>query len=1354
MTTGSQQGSIAGGIVGGIIGGMVGMPALGFAIGSMAGGMIGGALDPPDDQVTDLGANAFPDFNTAMRGLTVPVIFGTNRVSSQIAWQGNSQIIKNTTNTGGGKSGGSGAPSAKQVNTTYDYKLDLIYHLGLVYQPSVLYNAWETSGKKISGTSISQITTTGETDEDYTSTGLDTTTDRVTLAFTSGVFFAGNHPEPEDWSILTSAVGSAVRWPGTAWVGLQGLNLGSTISIPQLSWEIGSPQDASITNDPNFTGGGDLTDQQYLASRNPVDQHGNVWVRQYNGTEIAVYSNGGTLLQTYDLSGTALAPLNPAGADLLNVILVQYPLWNLVDPVSTNFEYWGGAQMKLLHDGNQDRIIVTYITMAYPATISQAPSRVIASGRPNADGTITWLGACLQDRDRDDSLYMMGFHMPYTLFDLGGFKTFNDPIVVGGTAGISGIDWGMVVLPAINKIEGIYSGSWVNGNFHKFITDNAYLALPATSTYIGNVSILNYENMFTLPDFSGDCRIFGYLNRTFNADLIGFTTDFMTNDWRTSPLSTVGGLFEVTGMSVAANEPGLGAVTLPIDNDLPNPTILYDKFIDAGGTYSSLPGDGYDYDTGSTQTNVTATWLGTPYMAVQASGGVLCIWGQPYSRDPVYATDPALNLAPRIKLRAYMWSPLAGTFTELANAKGFNAIQTDVGYNTDVSGYSDPQIDYIDFGIKVSEEGGLTVYSIAGPYGGSNFTTSYVWWGQFGDIILGGGGQLTPPEIIRAILVNSYFGMFPGEAIIDSTSYNEAVTYCETYSIKVGSVYKNDESAQRHIELLLACYSGYLVIDASTNTIKFGLQDDNTTPVRTIDNTRLLRNEGQLPVKTTKGAAQDTYNMVRVAYLDRALDYKQNQIEVGDEVDQDLSGIRLRDFPPQFVMTAETAYRMANRALWDNLYTRDMHSFRLGWKDCDLEPGDLITLVDSFSGLNQVVRINRMKEVERGVFDVGAKQQLFYIPGQIPSSLSSSYWNNLIFADTYDSYPSQSEVSSISTYRAVPVPMAATAYEVPAEVEITPHVYITWISDGPAAGATLYLSPDGGSYAIADNATPYPTAGRIMRGLPNNADPVTNLDVIIQPSSSWSVGSPAFSINATLPEITPAAMQQGLATILVGSEMLAYNTVTLLSQNTYRLGNVYRGWAGSPIASHSSLDLFFHHGNGVFSQEYGIDRIGTTFYYKVVPYGFYGDAYDVSSVVAQQYTILGSNYRPQSPATPQYLSGRGITKVNAGSAVDIPITWPATSRTSGFGFGGAGSNAGGAGSFTDDAGTYWAVSVVGSGSLVVRSTTVTTPNFTYTSSQNAADNGAWRGNVAFNVTPRNAYGNAPATAVISMELFF
>ena len=132
MTTGSQQGSIAGGIAGGIIGAMVGMPALGFAIGSMAGGMIGGALDPPDDQVTDLGANAFPDFNTAMRGLTVPVIFGTNRVSSQIAWQGNSQIIKNTTNTGGGKSGGSGAPSAKQVNTTYDYKLDIVYHLGIV----------------------------------------------------------------------------------------------------------------------------------------------------------------------------------------------------------------------------------------------------------------------------------------------------------------------------------------------------------------------------------------------------------------------------------------------------------------------------------------------------------------------------------------------------------------------------------------------------------------------------------------------------------------------------------------------------------------------------------------------------------------------------------------------------------------------------------------------------------------------------------------------------------------------------------------------------------------------------------------------------------------------------------------------------------------------------------------------------------------------------------------------------------------------------------------------------------------------------------------------------------------------
>jgi hypothetical protein len=579
--------------------------------------------------------------------------------------------------------------------------------------------------------------------------------------------------------------------------------------------------------------------------------------------------------------------------------------------------------------------------------------------------------------------------------------------------------------------------------------------------------------------------------------------------------------------------------------------------------------------------------------------------------------------------------------------------------------------------------------------------------------------------------------------------------YCALNEIKISCVISQQESANQILSMLLAVYGGWLSVDSAANKIKFGVMDLSPSPVRTIDNHHLVRRGSSPPVSTSKGAGQDTFNLIKVNYYDRELNYEQNQIQEGDEVDQDFNGVRLKEFPLRFVMNELTARRLAVRTLWSNLYGRDTHSFQLGWKDADLEPGDLITLVDSFSGLNQVVQITRMEEKDRGTFDVDAQQQLQYIPGFASSQVSSAQWD-YINTGGISSYTSASSPYVFNSIQGVYGLRNATAFELPREFELTgnPQVYVAWAAYGRPAGATLYVSADGSTYAPAKTVTPYQVSGIILTALPKNTHFAENVDLFLAPSSNFTTNSNYWEYDDYLGDVSQDAMHAGAGLIWVGSEMLAFASLTLLGQNKYRAARVYRGWGGTPVGTHSSGDTFYKQGAGVFAIPYTDNQIGNTLYYKVAPFGFNGIEYPVSSINANQYTLQGLFYRPRLPAQIQYEGRRGETKFHVGSTENIPVTWPECAQQSGYGAGGYGTNPGDYGSFTRDVASIgYHVAVVGSGSAVVRSSYVSSGFFSYSSAQNAGDNGAWRGNVAIRVTPVNQYGLANGTSVLSLELF-
>jgi hypothetical protein len=1334
MSNGQQTGAVIGGVVGGAIGFFAGgNVALGFSVGWTLGSLVGGAMDPPDDQITDMGRQEFPPLSIAVRGMTVPVAFGTNRIAAKPMWQGNNETVRQETNQkSGGKGGGSGGSKGpKQVNVTYTYKMDIAYALAMPHHPYSLVKGW-IGADRISGNTISMIDANYPTDFEIYDPVEAVAGNIAVLNFDSASYFPGNIPETEDWEPVQSSIGVNMRWPGLAWLGFDGMNLGDRPVLPQLSFELssGSEDAFNYTNDPalewNATTGSAVSSTTFQH----VDQYGNCWVvaRQGGSYQCFDYETGAVLT-----SGSV--------SDWIATIGAAYP--NAVTGISAP----GLASVYLFHmSPDVDRVI-----MAFQGNVDAwccAASFTIAE-----DGALTLVGALRFKVDGNV------FGVPYTQ-NYGFLHTKrrqrSDPFLYYGSIDTGGNNTGFMTIPSVEDIEVANINGSMTGATLRLVNGEAF--------YYGIAGTVSPE-LFTLP--YGTVTDLG----------VAWSTKIF---WYTSAASANGSNTWLT--AYLASNPNGGMITHdlnPLEDDyapatgvthsalsMPAPVEEGDIFIDGDGTpFTYFEDQGKNYDgTGS----ASFYYFGPPYIEQVDTYVWLVIFIARHKTDTSYV-DSSSRV--KTKLRAYFWNAIEQTFTEAKYIGGELFQFSEVGGSTstilnwnDTAFYMDPDTNEVFLWLFM--ENGV-------PTADRLIKTRFGYLDRENDV------DLTPPEIIKEALVSTRFGVYPGADIIDETTYVAAVSYCETNNIFVSIVYDRTEPVTRIIEDLLLVYGGYLIVDATAGKIKFGLLDKQTAPVRTIDNHHLIRkSENDAPVNTGKTAPQDTINLVRVVYLDRALDYQQNQVEDGDELDQDENGVRLREYTRPFVMTAATAQRMATRALWNNMYVRNIHDFHLGWKDADLEPGDLITLVDSFSNTNEVVRINQWKEVERGLFQVSATQQFDYIPGVPGTSVTSALWNIITYSDINSNYTNPTSTSGPTWTTTPTAAIDARAYELPARYYngTGGKISVAWASQGQMGGATLFVSPDNVTYAAAAVKSPYPIWGRVLSGL--GGDPMRpfrkNLEIALFPRSIQVINSATFWMNETLNDVSYSAMHLNTGLMWVGSEMLAYEGVTLIGQNRYRLDRVYRGWLGTRQQQHNSGALFYKHDNAVFEYDYSPAQIGTALYYKVVPFTLQGQEYEVASVNPNTYSIQGAAWAPPIPQPPRlFLPGSGDVRQTFGmdfpipfaGVTDITLNWDYIAKLNGFGNGGYGANPGGFGAYAvtpPGEKSRWILSVTGSGGTIVRTVAIeaTSNNvpftnvvsYVYANSMNVADNGAWHNKPAFTLTAYNDYAIQPVTATTSFNL--
>lgn len=1385
--------------------------ALGASIGWLVGSWVVGGMG--EEATFDPGLQEMPLINNSLRGVTMPVIFGTVRCSANIIYRDGYTVDKNTYSQGGGSGGGG-------VETTeYTYFLDFIFHFGMVYKPAKLKGAF-IGPKAINNNSLSQIITTSD-GEGFTEPSNDPLFDHFSWWDVEGdtlkveadeaYFYGGADADSTEtgWAYFNSQVGgSDIRWPSTVWLGFRQLNLGAQPSIPNLN-AILSTNDtllefSSSPTTPTIVdqySGGSNTDRYYGRSRK-MDKYGqSYWSDVAVSTgDLTVVDKNGNLVVYWDeatLISKAEAFCSTAYGDSTIVLNGKTSLY--------------GSSCSVIGDGDYI-VLMTSVYQGWSATETQVNIILLqanSAAEPSVVGFCRFNGRGLTSVGTAN-MYNHGF------FEIAGTWDNLDALIMGYSCdGISGNNMVCFFMPSVNQLLASSFTTWWSGNSYSPATaevpyvrwtfpaqsgpDAGSYTASQVSTNWFTVNLVGYGRNSNGPCAGGFCLpylgstyrcaiYFGvnsYLHEQLALGNIGASSNDLIEEYARNaeidPQTTYPGFFlfldvgTKTVSSVIAYVPdGTNGDDVAFGNsfELLNRSQGLSLSTYRAGLWQPWQEEGYDI-TGDQTTDAGVDSYYDCAPSIMYRDGTDYYIG--FTRSSHATIDVGVSggnhkwkLAGSV--RFFQYKRNTGRFFNENTVGGVIAdMQADWGIGDTVA------VDFDESCYLLWKEGTNDLYFIGHGNQARNSVTGFggvnYWGGLYGSLN-DQSNDITPPEIIKEILTNDFFGVGFTTAQLDLNTYTAAVAYCVTNEIYVSTQFRQTQSYLQFIELCLAIYGGYLTWSGSK--IKFGYVDDNETPIRTIDNDHLLvelNAEGDMvdPVNISRGALQDTYNQVRVNYLDRNIAYRQNAVEVGDEVDQDINGIRLREFPPQFVMSEQTAGKLATRTLWSNLYSRQMYQFTLGPKDCDLEPGDIVTLVDSFSGLNQDVRIVAWQETDRMKFRVRAVDLIGY-------DVTADYSVNSAFAP--------GPTSPIGT---ASLPQDFVIYELPKEYESNnPRLYWSWLPGGRDMAAHMMASPDNTTYQrIGQKTNVYPHAGTLLQALPNDRSFIENVDVVLFPSSGYNTSSslPLAIENETLPTVQAAGRALGQGAFWVGSEMLAYEDAVLVGGNKYVLERVYRGWGGTHIHEHSSGDMFhLHNYGGVGYVDYTTDQIGTSFYYKARTFGFGGDYSNISSTDPKQYTIQGVFYRPQVldnlyiyvgsgdgtypeeiplPRGPvsnslYFMGGSNIRNVGSSQYQNITVTWEDGARDRGYGTGGYGldgTGGSGYGRFSQDVTSHsWRVTVTGSGDTVVRSTVVTTPFFEYSKADNIADNGAWRGNVAIAVTPFNDYGDALRYAVRSLEL--
>ena len=454
----------------------------------------------------------------------------------------------------------------------------------------------------------------------------------------------------------------------------------------------------------------------------------------------------------------------------------------------------------------------------------------------------------------------------------------------------------------------------------------------------------------------------------------------------------------------------------------------------------------------------------------------------------------------------------------------------------------------------------------------------------------------SPALIVASILTNARYGVgFPASRIADLSMFGD---YCAAAGLFFSPVYTDSTTAQSVILELAdlcdtdVCFAGGKLQFKPRATTAVSGNGKTFTPYLTplyhltdddfLEAPRIIRNSNA-----------DAPNCVTLKFNNRDTDYNEEIVEAKDQANIEIFGLHKdQEIAADAIVDSSVAARVVQLRLQRKLYRRNQYEFTIGWKYALLEECDIVTLTDSYLGLDrQAVRILSVDEDEWGALRITAEEFASAAPA-----------GNGVYTDPYN--PDYNAPADTCT-----VPAVFELAQVRPQDESSLGIAVAG-NGSNWGGCRVWFSWDGTNYKNVGQITAPCRYGSLVGSVGNAVNAVAPVALT--------------GTNTTLVSASDVAADNFATLCLVGDELCTYSKATLVSAGRYDVSLRSRGSYGTAAIAHVSGDSFVRLDEAVFWHNIPADLIGSKLYIKLTAYNIYfAGEQSLSDVAAYQVTLAG-----------------------------------------------------------------------------------------------------------------------------------
>lgn len=430
-----------------------------------------------------------------------------------------------------------------------------------------------------------------------------------------------------------------------------------------------------------------------------------------------------------------------------------------------------------------------------------------------------------------------------------------------------------------------------------------------------------------------------------------------------------------------------------------------------------------------------------------------------------------------------------------------------------------------------------------------------------------------PAYVIKDILSKIGLGSY-----IDEASFADYAKYCANADLLISTpndAFSRQDKAQTIIANLLEITNTYMYW--SVDRFKFAVRDDvqraewspNTQIMYDLTADDFIPQSGS-PIIVKRKDSTEIYNYITVNFLNRANDYEEESVSYQDLDSIKTYGVRSVSYDAKWYHTKARALKYAQMKTRMAQTECNQYTFRLPWKYCRLEPGDLLRITDEAIGIaGQVVMVSEITEAKTGILTVTAVQRA---PGAY-SEAKYTVVNDYQYQD----------------FNVEPGNTARPLFIIPPSDLVTSASGCElWIALQGAAktwgGCNVFASTKDGDYSHIGTQGVNSIYGTTAGTMTDTAD-TAYIRLNNQRPVELLTGS---AHDAVL----------GNTLIWINGECMSYTRATLLDSNLYQLTGLIRGQYGTTAKAHNYGEDVAVLDGGIYVVPLTKQHIGRTLYFK------------------------------------------------------------------------------------------------------------------------------------------------------------